>query len=273
MLITKKIKTILKYIARPKDLIKGIKNPERVINFLKKDLIVEPEDFVVKLIGNNKVETKKYIKEIKEKKEFNNYIWDKYNDFEKKLIKGKKSTGAGGASKEMGVILYVVVRLIKPETVLETGVASGISSAYILFALKENKKGKLISIDLPYEVDKEYVSNYIKEEGKTFIPKDKKPGWLIPEELKKEWHLELGKSSEKLLPLLNGLKSVDIFIHDSEHSYKNMFWEYQTIWPYLKNEGLLLSHDVAWNSACDDFCKKVRKEGIKYKKEFGGIKK
>jgi hypothetical protein len=269
----KKIKTILSYIFKPNCIIKGIKNPKRVINFLKKDLILEPEDYIFGLTEKNIQEIKKYIKEIKEKKDFEDYVWKRYNNFEKKLIKDKKSTGAGGTSREMGIILYTVIRLLKPEIVLETGVASGISSAYILFALSENKKGKLFSIDLPYEVDKKYPLNYIKKEGETFIPKEKKPGWLIPEELKKEWHLELGKSSEKLSLLLNKLKSVDIFIHDSEHSYENMIWEYKTVWPFLKEEGILFSHDVNWNSAFDEFCKEIKRQGIKYREEFGGIKK
>jgi len=269
----KKIKIILEYATSPKNIIKGIKNPGRALNFLKKDLILEPKDYIFELTEKNIQEIKKYTKEIKEKKEFNNYIWDRYNSFEKQLIKNKKSTGAGGTSREMGIILYIVIRLIKPEIVLETGVASGISSAYILSALKENKKGKLFSIDLPYEIDKEYPLNYIKKEGETFIPRDKNPGWLIPEELKKGWHLEFGKSSEKLLPLLNELKSIDIFIHDSEHSYENMIWEYQTVWPFLKENGILFSHDINWNTAFDEFCKEVKRQGIKYREEFGGIKK
>lgn len=51
-------------------------------------------------------------------------------------------------TKELPV-LYLTVRLIKPETIVETGVSSGSSSAYILRALYDNQKGKLYSIDLP----------------------------------------------------------------------------------------------------------------------------
>ena len=269
----KKIKTILSYSFKPNYIIKGIKSPKRVINFLKSDLIIEPEDFIFKLIGENTREIEKYLKEISSKKEFNNYIWEKYNRFEKQLLNKKRALNAGGTSKEVGIILYTIIRFLKPEIVLETGVASGISSAYILLALTENGKGKLFSIDLPYEINKDYPSGYIKEEGKTFIPQGKEPGWLIPPELKERWYLELGKSSEKLPQLLKKLQSVDIFIHDSEHSYQNMFFEYQTIWPYLKEKGLLFSHDVNWNKAFDDFCQEVGRKGVKYRREFGGIKK
>ncbi len=47
------------------------------------------------------------------------------------------------------MMLYTLVRMQKPENIIETGVASGRSSMAILSALKDNKKGRLYSIDLP----------------------------------------------------------------------------------------------------------------------------
>ena len=43
--------------------------------------------------------------------------------------------------------LYYLCRILKPKNVIETGVAYGISSSYILQALEANKFGKLYSID------------------------------------------------------------------------------------------------------------------------------
>ena len=43
--------------------------------------------------------------------------------------------------------LYHLCRILKPKNVIETGVAYGISSSYILQALEDNKFGKLYSID------------------------------------------------------------------------------------------------------------------------------
>src|SRR5690348_7177267 len=45
--------------------------------------------------------------------------------------------------------LFHLVRLLRPRTVVETGVFRGISSAFILSALSRNYLGKLYSIDLP----------------------------------------------------------------------------------------------------------------------------
>ena len=45
--------------------------------------------------------------------------------------------------------LYFLVRELKPEKIIETGVHRGVSSLFILQALEDNGKGELYSIDLP----------------------------------------------------------------------------------------------------------------------------
>ena len=44
---------------------------------------------------------------------------------------------------------YLVCRLLEPAVVVETGVAYGVSSAFILRALEKNGRGVLHSVDLP----------------------------------------------------------------------------------------------------------------------------
>ena len=58
-----------------------------------------------------------------------------------------------------------------------------------------------------------------------------------------------------MVPLLKKLDEIDIFLHDSEHSYQNMLWEFQTAWTYLKAGGLLLSHNIDTNDTFSDFRK------------------
>jgi predicted O-methyltransferase YrrM len=53
--------------------------------------------------------------------------------------------------------------------------------------------------------------------------------------------------------LLDELGEIDFFIHDSEHSYECMTFEYQQAWKYLKPGGLLVSDDISWNASFDDF--------------------
>jgi predicted O-methyltransferase YrrM len=49
---------------------------------------------------------------------------------------------------------------------------------------------------------------------------------------------------------------VDMFFHDSDHSYENMLMEFETVWPRLKPGGYILADDVWQNHALPDFCTK-----------------
>lgn len=152
--------------------------------------------------------------------------------------------------------LYIIARILKPEIVIETGVFEGHSSLALLLALKENNKGHLHSIDLPSPK----------------LPPGKESGWIVPEHLRKRWDLRLGKSSDLLPDLLKEVREVDIFLHDSEHSYENMHWEYKTAWRYIRKGGLLLSHDISQNSAFRDFAKHISEDYYYMLRNLGGIK-
>ena len=47
-----------------------------------------------------------------------------------------------------------------------------------------------------------------------------------------------------------------MFIHDSEHSYKMMMYEYSTAWKYLKKDGILGSDDINHSNAFEEFAGK-----------------
>jgi len=137
------------------------------------------------------------------------------------------------------LVLYAIVRILKPDTVVETGVYSGYGSAAILQALEDNGgSGALFSIDLP-------SGGTILEDGRQYATHSRSPGWVVPDHLRSRWHLELGDAKVVLPDLLSQIESMDIFIHDSLHTEEHMMWEYETAWPYLKTGGLLLSHDIS----------------------------
>ena len=152
--------------------------------------------------------------------------------------------------------LYTMTRILKPDIVIETGVFEGSSSLSILSAMEENAKGVLHSIDLP----------------SPHLPPGKPPGWRVPEHLRTRWELRTGKSSDFLPAILLEVDDVDIFLHDSEHSYENMYWEYKTAWQHIKTNGHLLSHDVSQNAAFKDFSKHVSEKYYYMLKNLGGIK-
>jgi len=161
--------------------------------------------------------------------------------------------------------LYSLAKMIRPDVVIETGVEYGLSSAIILCALHENKKGVLWSIDLPlrphgktdkfekYAISYENPQLIVLQNGKTH-----KVGHLVPEYLKDRWRLILGDSKIELPELVNQSTDISIFFHDSLHTYEHMMFEFQTVWPKLQKGGFLLSHDIFLNKAFMDFCSSVK---------------
>ena len=135
------------------------------------------------------------------------------------------------------LFLYALCKIIKPKIVVETGVAYGLSTSYILQALYENKTGTLYSID----------SEFRPWESELMI------GSAIPSELKTRWKFVKGSSIEKLNDLLESVGKIDIFLHDSMHTYKNMIFEFESVWPHIKNNGFLLSDDILENNSFLEF--------------------
>jgi hypothetical protein len=174
-------------------------------------------------------------------------VKDLYSDLDQNYlfweeIKGKLFSYPNGYGQQMTMelpSLYLLIRLLKPNRILETGVASGASSAYLLSALRDNKKGKLFSIDLPPED----------------LPEGKSTGWVVPKDLRDRWSLHIGDSKDLLKPLLKEIAEIDCFIHDSLHTYEHMMWEFRTAWAYMRHNSLFLSHDVGANEAFFDFMK------------------
>jgi len=59
----------------------------------------------------------------------------------------------GSVEVEVGEFLYGLVRLLKPNNILETGTYKGVSSSYMAQALKDNGKGLLTTL----EIEKEHI--------------------------------------------------------------------------------------------------------------------
>jgi hypothetical protein len=145
-------------------------------------------------------------------------------------------------------LLYVLVRAVRPEVVVETGVSSGYSARLMLEAMQRNERGTLWSIGIqkiavgPMDVE---VAGAVRE---------RPVGWLVPEGLRQRWRLRVG-ASEDLLPgvLEREARPLGIFIHDSLHLYDRMMAEYTLARPCLVPGGWLLSHDIHNNRAWAEF--------------------
>ena len=127
-----------------------------------------------------------------------------------------------------GEVCYAICRLMKPLTVLETGVAFGWTTAHILAALENNQRGHLYSIDLP-----------------AFRPGSGKiTGAFVPDRLKHRWTLQLGSQKALLPVMLRDVDKVDFFHYDSDKTYQGMKWAYRTVWEKMLAGGVLMSDDM-----------------------------
>ena len=152
-------------------------------------------------------------------------------------------------------LCYIVCRALNPVTVLETGVAYGVTTAFILQALEVNGCGILHSVDLPP----------LARDADRFA------GILVPKALRHRWRLHRGVSKRVLPKLLPQLGNVDIFVRDSLHTSRNMCWEFQSVTPYLGPRSVMIADDVDENSAFHDwvtrkqpvFCATVEKPDIR----------
>ncbi len=156
-----------------------------------------------------------------------------------------------------GKWIWCCVRVIKPEIMIETGVAHGSSSWIILNAMHLNKKGKLHSIDLPNN-DTNQAYNFSQSQPET--------GWMVPESMKSRWELHLGYAQEILPALLKQSGKIDLFFHDSDHSYGHMKFEFETARPFIRKGGLLISDDVHKNKAFQEFVQNTGWKSLQFNK-------
>lgn len=166
--------------------------------------------------------------------------------------------GAARGSFVQLALVYVIVRLMRPCTVVELGVASGSSTAFILLGMFHNNYGRLHSIDLPggdadwvRQVEGSRVGFRSALEVDNSVPAGKDIGWGVPVHLRDRWSLRLGDTKVELKPLLDAIPTVDMALHDSDHSKAAIIQEGSDIWQHLKQGGVLLVDDVDLSDGFD----------------------
>jgi predicted O-methyltransferase YrrM len=133
---------------------------------------------------------------------------------------------------------YMLIRAIRPTKVVETGVWFGASTSLILAAMQHNAHGTLISIDLPAFGD--MTGN---QSGGSHP--------FIPDAYKDRWDLRQADATTEL-PRVFLEEKPDIFMHDSDHSYQHMAFEFALATKYLPHGSIVISDDIRHNSAFYD---------------------
>jgi len=200
---------------------RAVRNGIGAVKFSMLDLAQERERLFAYLSDAFDADTDRFQREL-ETSEFKQWTQQRRQD-----LAGFKGPYRFGSTGEWDCeALYYLVRASRPRTVVETGVCYGASSSYILEALAHNGSGRLYSIDLGNAPDEP--------------PND----FFVHPAHRRHWLLLIGDSKEVMPPLLEGLGQIDLFHHDSLHTYEHMMWEYETAFAHLNPTGALSSDDV-----------------------------
>lgn len=125
-----------------------------------------------------------------------------------------------GTEVEVSEFLYSLTRMIKPNFVLETGTHIGISSSFIGQALKDNEKGKLVTL----EIELSHLTNARHLWDKIGIEA------YVSGYLSRSLEYEIGD------------QEIDFLFLDSEPQLR--FDEFLRFWPHLRQGGFIAIHDL-----------------------------
>jgi hypothetical protein len=164
-------------------------------------------------------------------------FWDIWSEVIKELeakgIKaGPESFGSwNDGDAGLARAIWCLVRHLKPNKIVETGVAHGVTSRFILEALNRNGTGYLWSIDLP-PIEKDWQKQVAVAVGDRFADR---------------WSYIKGSSRRQLPKLFTRLGQIDLFVHDSLHSERNVRFELDRAWVALRPGGALVVDDIDAN--------------------------
>lgn len=193
---------------------------------------------IVKVITNiNHNELEKILKEIDPKnKEFRDFFSKYYfEDFSNKIFFGRR------------IVWYLLVRTLKPEIVIESGVARGLGSGLLIYALYKNK--------LDFGTENQFIGiDLLKIKNSYFNFKNQK--FLNYNFYYKDTLLFLKEFNEK--------KKI-IYISDAEHNYDFEKREYELIINKMSNGSIIISDNNS--GSLSDFSKKNNKNILYFKED------
>jgi hypothetical protein len=133
--------------------------------------------------------------------------------------------------------IWCVTRHLRPANVVETGVARGLTTRFILEAFERNGVGYLWSIDLPP------LNPVLRNEVGAAV-RDISPN---------RWSYISGSSRRRLPALLRKVGNIHLFVHDSLHSERNVRFELDLAWQRTAAGGVLVVDDVDANWGFQSF--------------------
>lgn len=122
-------------------------------------------------------------------------------------------------------VLYLLIRFLKPDVIVEISPNYGYSTGFLLLAMNKNNRGQLYSFDLEKRFHRHALRNFervgIDTSRQRFFAGD------------------IREVYDHALP-----KRIDILFMDSDHSYAFSQWYMANLYPRLVEGGLIHVHDV-----------------------------
>jgi Methyltransferase domain len=147
--------------------------------------------------------------------------------------------------------LYAIVRRLRPRHVVEVGVSSGVSSAYILQALARNERGTLHSIDRPKH-ERPSARNASRVTTASWaLPAGRESGWAVPTPLRVRWDLRIGDKRVVIPLLAEELDKFELFVYDVPHDDRTSREEFSQLDPSLTASGVVIADHGPGGGLCE----------------------
>jgi len=178
---------------------------------------------------------------------------------------------AGWVNLDDALFLYWLVRKLNPKTIVQTGVCNGLSSAFMMLGLVKNgPQGSLHVIDLPPVFSAKDAAWTIKDKVYgVVIPEGKSSGWIVPDQYRDRFEVWNGDAKILLPKMIDHVDAVDLFYHDSDHTYDHMMFEFREAKRKLNPGGLIVGDDISWNASVWDFADQYGVPSYNYKGAVG----
>lgn len=143
--------------------------------------------------------------------------------------------------------LYALARLLRPRHVLEVGVSSGVSSAYLLQAMERNGTGTLHSVDRPKRAPPRQRR---PKTASWSLPAGRESGWAVPLALRRRWDLRIGDKKDVIPLLVEELDQVDLFVYDVPHDDRAARDEFRSLDPCLPSRAVAIADHGPGGGLC-----------------------
>jgi hypothetical protein len=135
---------------------------------------------------------------------------------------------------------YTIVRALQPEIIVETGTHLGLGSCVIAAALLRNGHGRLATIDV-----------------------DGDSGHLIGE----PWAEVVDRHVGSSIDVLEKLRDVDMFLHDSLHTHEYEARELAAVEPNLRPDAVVLSDNAHASTALSEWAERNDRQYLFFREQ------